>query len=230
MNLHGFRDEVKKFYNGVLVGFMVVRKNVRKTNISFINFKEFENYIFSLVEIVYEIDDSIFTECIYKLETPVFNLVNRSGYGKTTDYKRVIFEVIADNCYMLTSKYRFIKCIIFSTGKNFKQKFLEFIRNQLRRTHVLTQARIQAFVWSDSINIDYHIGKDLFPRSFTERKRALSLYNNYFCLIRESECVIFKKAVKEIKSNFKVVDNYIKIDILLVFLNIHTNLKKWKTN
>ena len=35
------------------------------------------------------------------------------------------------------------------------------------------------------------------------------LFNNYFCVIWKSESVSFKQAIKELKDNFEIVDNYI---------------------
>ena len=35
------------------------------------------------------------------------------------------------------------------------------------------------------------------------------LFNNYFCLIWKSEGVSFNQAIRELKDNFKIVDNYI---------------------
>ena len=41
------------------------------------------------------------------------------------------------------------------------------------------------------------------------RDSALYLYNNHFCLIWKSQCVSFNQAIQELKSNFKIVNNYI---------------------
>ena len=49
----------------------------------------------------------------------------------------------------------------------------------------------------------------VFPRSVTDRNNALFLYNNNFCLIWKSERVSSNQAIKELKDNFKGVDNYI---------------------
>ena len=49
----------------------------------------------------------------------------------------------------------------------------------------------------------------MFPRSVTDRNNALYLYKNQFCLIWRLEGVNFDKARKELKDNFKLVDNYI---------------------
>ena len=43
----------------------------------------------------------------------------------------------------------------------------------------------------------------------SQKKIALFLYNNHFCLIRKSEGVSFNQAITELKDNFKIVDNYI---------------------
>ena len=60
------------------------------------------------------------------------------------------------------------------------------------------------------INLGYFDGTRFFPRSITEKNIALFLYNNHFCLIWRSENVSFIQALKELKDNFKIVDNYIK--------------------
>ena len=102
MDLHETEDEVLKGYNSVfeMVGIMVVVENVRKTQIRFGNKKDFETYIISLDENGYESDDSIFTGCENYIETPVFNLVNRSGIGKGTGFQKYIVEVSRDICFI----------------------------------------------------------------------------------------------------------------------------------
>ena len=49
----------------------------------------------------------------------------------------------------------------------------------------------------------------VFPRTITNRDTALYLYNNHFCLIWKSRNVSFNQAIRELKNNFKKVDNYI---------------------
>ena len=49
----------------------------------------------------------------------------------------------------------------------------------------------------------------MFPRSVTNRNSALYIYNNHFCLIWKSEGVGFNQAIKELKDNLKIVENYI---------------------
>ena len=65
------------------------------------------------------------------------------------------------------------------------------------------------FCRANNINLGYFDGERVFPRSVTERKNALFLYNNHFCLIWKSERVSFNQAIKELKDNSKRVDNYI---------------------
>ena len=73
----------------------------------------------------------------------------------------------------------------------------------------MTKARIQTFCKAKNISLGYCDGERVFPRSVTERNKALYLYNNHFCLIRKSEGVSFNQAIKELKDNFKMVDNFI---------------------
>ena len=55
-------------------------------------------------------------------------------------------------------------------------------------------------------NIGYYSRKELFPRIITERSKALFLLNNDFCLIWNSDGVVFIIAVEEVQSKLKIVD------------------------
>ena len=44
------------------------------------------------------------------------------------------------------------------------------------------------------------------PRSVEERKKCLYLHNNHFCCIWGDS---LKKAVEELQTNFKLVNNYV---------------------
>ena len=55
----------------------------------------------------------------------------------------------------------------------------------------------------------YYDGIRVLPRSVIDRNNALFLHNNHFCLFWKSESVSFDRAIKELKNNFKLVDNYI---------------------
>ena len=59
----------------------------------------------------------------------------------------------------------------------------------------------------------------MFPRSVTNRDSALYLYNKHFCLIWKSQGVSFNQAVKELKDNFKIVDNFLTEE------NVNSNLE-----
>ena len=73
----------------------------------------------------------------------------------------------------------------------------------------MTSARIQPFCRKHNINIGCYVGFRVCPRKITQRNIALKIHNNHFCLIWKSDGVSFDKAIKELKDNFKVVDNVI---------------------
>ena len=73
----------------------------------------------------------------------------------------------------------------------------------------MTKARIQPCLRKLGIDLGYFNGERVFPRSVTNRDSALYLYNIHFCLIWKSEGVSFNQAIRELKANFKIVDNYI---------------------
>ena len=95
------------------------------------------------------------------------------------------------------------------TGQDYKQQYLDFIRNEKRRTNIMTMARIQPFCRANNINLGYYNNHRVFPRTVTNRDSALYLYNIHFCLIWKSQNVSFNQAIQELKNNFKIVDNYI---------------------
>ena len=47
----------------------------------------------------------------------------------------------------------------------------------------MTMARIHPFCKVDNFDIGYFNGKEVYPRSITERIKTLYLCNNRFCLI-----------------------------------------------
>ena len=72
----------------------------------------------------------------------------------------------------------------------------------------MTRARIQPFCKANNINLGYYDGERIFPRSVTDRNIVLFLYINHFCLIWKSENISVNQAIKELKDNFNIVDNY----------------------
>ena len=209
-NLHEIKNEILQDYDGTfeMVGTLLVGDQVRQTHVRFRNMDDFEAYINSIDQ-DYDSDDSIFIGYIYNIDTPQFNKVNRSQYGNGCSFDKIILEYKGNNCFIPTKGYCFVKCINFLTGQDYKQQYLEFIRNEKRRSNIMTKARIQPFCRANIINLGYWDGERVFPGIVTNRDSALYLYNIHFCVIWKSENVSFNQAVKELKDNFKMVDNYI---------------------
>ena len=209
-NLHEIKNEVLLDYNSTfeLVGNLKIGNQIRQTHIRFRKMIDFEIYINSIDQ-DYDSDDSIFNGYIYKIDTPRFKKVNRSQYGNSCDFKHEIIEYRGNNCFIPTKGYCFVKCINFLTGQDYKQQYLEFIRNEKKRSNIMTKARIQPFCRENNINLGYWDGERVLPRSVTNRDNALFLFNNHFCLIWRSKGVSFNQAIKELKDNFKLDDNYI---------------------
>ena len=209
-NLHEIEQEKLQDYIGTfeMVGTLLVGDQLRQTHIRFRKMIDFESYINSIDQDS-DSDDSIFNGYIYKIDTPIFNKVNRSQYGNGCDFKHEIIEYRGINCFIPTKGYCFVKCINFLTGQDYKHQYLEVIRNEKRRSNIMTKARIQPFCRANKINLGYWDGERVFPRTVTNRDSALYLYNNHFCLIWKSQGVSFNQAIQELKNNFKMVDNYI---------------------
>ena len=209
-NLHEIKQEILRDYNGEfeMVGNLKVGDQIRQTKIRFRNINDYEAYI-NAIDQDYDSEDTIFNGYIYKINTPQFNKVNRSQYGNGCSFDKIIVEYRGNNCYIPTKGYCFVKCINYLTGQDYKQQYLDFIRNESRRTNVMTKARIQPFCRANTIDLGYYNNDRVFPRSVTNRDSALYLYNNHFCLIWKSQGVSFNQAIRELEDNFKIVDNYI---------------------
>ena len=187
-NLHEIKNEILQDYDGTfeMVGTLIVGDQLRQTHIRFRNMIDFETYINSIDE-GYDADDIIFNGYIYKIHTPKFNKVKRSDFGNGCDFKHEIIEYRGNNCFIPTKGYCFVKCINFLTGQDYKDKYLDFIRNEKRRSNIMTKARTQPFCNKNNINLGYYNDDRVFPRSVTNRDSALYLFNNHFCLIRKSQ-------------------------------------------
>ena len=92
LNLHEIKNEILEDYTGdfELIGSMLVGEIEQKTNIRFKNVDDSENYINAIDNSGYDSDDVFFRGWLYKLNTPEFKKVNRSQYGRGTDFKQVI--------------------------------------------------------------------------------------------------------------------------------------------
>ena len=211
LNLHEIKNEILEDYTGDfdLIGSMLVGEIEQKTIIRFKNVDDFENYINATDNSGYDSEDVIFTGWLYKLNTPEFKKVIRSQYGRGTDFKQDIVEYIGNNCYIPTSGNCFMKCINCFTKKDYTEEFLTFIRTEQRRSSVMTSARVQRFCRKLNINIGCYDGFRECPRNITQKNIALKIHNNHFCLIWKSYNVIFDKAIKELRDNFRAVDNVI---------------------
>ena len=163
---------------------------------------------------------------MYKLNTLEFKKVNRSQYARSTDFKQDIVEYIGNNCYIPTSGNCFIKCINYFTRKDYTEEFLTFIRSEQRRSSVITSARVQPFCRKHNINIGCYDGFRVCPRNIAQRNIALKIHNNHFCLIWKSDRVSFEKAIKELKDNFRVVDNVISDKHVKSFIKYEYKPKK----
>ena len=135
--------------------------------------------------------------------------VNLCQNGRGIDFKQDIVEYTGKNCFIPTSGYCFLKCINHLSDQDYMNDFLTFIRDQQRRSNVMTSARIQPFCKIHNINIVCYDGYRVCPINITERNIAVFMYKNRFCLIWKSHGVSFNKAIEELKLNVKVVDNVI---------------------
>ena len=209
-NLHEIKQEKLVDYTGEfeMVGNLKIGDQIRQTHIRFRNISDYEAYINAIDE-GYDAEDAIFNGFIYKINSPQFNKVNRSQYGNGCNFEKIRIEYRGNNCFIPTKGYCFVKCINYLTGQDYKQEYLDFIRNESRRSNVMTKARIQPFCRANNINLGYYNNDRVYTRTVTNRDSALYLLNNHFCLIWKSENVSFKQAIRELEENFKIVDNYI---------------------
>ena len=136
-------------------------------------------------------------------------MVNKSRYGRGTDFKQYLAEYTGYKCYSPTNVISFRKSIKYLTGKDYMNDFLTFLRIEKRRKNVMTSARFQSFCKEHNINIGCSDDSRINPKDTIERYIALNLYKNHFALIWKSNGISFNKAIEELKINFKIVDNCI---------------------
>ena len=188
---------------------MIIGHIEHKTNIRFKNMDDFESFI-NAIDVDYDSEDVTFIGYVYKMNTPQFNIVRRSAYGKGTTYTQEIVEYREQNCYIPTSGMCFIKCINYFTKKDYTDEVLTFIRSEHRKSDVMTSARLQPFCRKYIINIGCFDGTRINPRNLTHRNTSLFIYNNHFCLIWKSNGFSFNQVIEnKLKPNFKVIDNVI---------------------
>ena len=114
-NLPEIKQELSVDYTGgfEMVGILKVGDQIRQTHIRLRNVDDYEAYI-NAIDQDYESEDSNFNGYFYKIDTPQFNLVNRSQYGNGCDFKHEIIEFRGNTCYIPTKGYCFVKCNNFS--------------------------------------------------------------------------------------------------------------------
>ena len=104
--------------------------------------------------------------------------------------------------------------------------------------NVMTMARYQPSLKILGIELGYYNGKEIYPRTICTWDVGLYLYTNHFCLIWKSQSVSFKHAIQEIKTNFEMVDNFLKeenvnsqfkYDIILKKSDYFYSIRSWNS-
>ena len=90
----------------------------------------------------------------------------------------------------------------------------------------MTSARVGSFCRKYNINIGCFDGTRINPRNLSQRDTSLLIHNNHFCFIWKSNGISFDKAIKELKGNFKVVDNVISNKHIKSFIKYDYKPKK----
>ena len=129
-NLHEIKKELLLNFTAELelVGQLSIADHIPQTHIRFRKITDYESYI-NAINQDYESEDVIFKGYNYKINTPQFNLVNRSQYRKGCDFKQEIIEYRGNYCFITTKGYCFVKrniFINFITRAHYKQQYLGF--------------------------------------------------------------------------------------------------------
>ena len=144
-----------------MVGNLKVGEQIRQTHIRFRNISDYEAYINS-IDLDYDSEDSIFNGYIYKIDLPQFNKVKRSQYGNACSFDKIIVEYRGNICFIPTKGYCFVKCVNFLTGQDYKEQYFDLIRNEQRRSNIMTMARIQPCLKKLGIDLGYYMVKEFF--------------------------------------------------------------------
>ena len=129
-NLHENKNEILLDYTNEfeMVGSLKVVDQIHQTHIRFRNLDHYESY-FNSIDERYDAENGIFNGHIYKILTPQFISVKRSQYGNGCDFRHEIIEY-RENCFIPTKGFCFVECNNFITGEDYKQQYLDFIRNE----------------------------------------------------------------------------------------------------
>ena len=113
--LHKIRNDILGDYDGEfeVIGNISVGDQIRKTHIRFRNVNDdYEAYLNAIDE-RYDVEDSFFNRYFHKIDTPLFNLVNRSQYRHGCDFKHEIIEYRGNNCFIpIVLLKRLLKAIV----------------------------------------------------------------------------------------------------------------------
>ena len=150
-----------------MVGRFKIANQTRENHIRCGNLDKFE-YYYIAIDRDYETENAILNGYVYKINIPQFNLVNRGQYGNGCDFKQKVIESRGNNCFIPTKGYCFVKCTTLITGEDYKEQYLELIRNEKRRSKIMTKARIQPFCIANNIKKGSFDGIRVFPRSVTD--------------------------------------------------------------
>ena len=128
--LHEIKNDILQDYVGAfeMVGNLKVGDQIRQTNIRFRNMDDFEAYINAIHE-SYDAEDAIFNGFIFKLNTPQFNKVNRSQNGNGCSFDKIILENRGNSSFIPTKGYCFVNSNKYLTSQDYKEGYLDFIRN-----------------------------------------------------------------------------------------------------
>ena len=125
-----------------MVGNLSIGDLSRQTHCRFRISAGYEHYI-NAIHPDYDSQAALFNGYVKKINAPQFNFVDRSRFENRSDFKHQITEYHGKNCWIPSNGYCFIKCINFLTDEDFKQQILDFIRNERRRSIIMSLARIQ---------------------------------------------------------------------------------------
>ena len=120
-NLHESKNEMLLDNDGLfeMDGAIIIGDANRRTYIKFGNINDFESNNNSIGE-GYETEYITLIGHIHKIDTPVFNMINRAKYGNGCDFKHQIIEYNGNNCYIPTKSYCYIECFNYSTGLDYR--------------------------------------------------------------------------------------------------------------
>ena len=80
---------------------MLVGEIEQRTSFRIRKFEDFESYMIA-IDVYYDSEDVIFTGWLYKLNSSHINTVNRSQYGRGTDFKQDIVDYIGNKFFIPT--------------------------------------------------------------------------------------------------------------------------------